>query len=150
MTRPAELKPREDEQPGTPAEAFEVGEPLPEMRFTLTPDIVEEYMQAVEADPSPYQLEGRRVAPPNVLAVYQLAVLYRRYPPIQGIILTEQSWEWHLPIWADEATELLASGRVLERYERRGKQYVRWSADFRRARDGATVATSVNTLYVPE
>lgn len=150
MTRPSELKPREEEQPGTPAAGFRVGEALPEMRFTITPEIVEEYMEAVEADRSSYELDGRRVSPPNVLAVYQLAVLYRRYPPIQGIILTEQVWEWHEPIWAEETTELVASGRIVERYERRSKQYVRWSAEFRRAADGVLVAGSVNTLYVPE
>ncbi len=148
MTRPSELKPREDEAPGTMPEAYEVGQRLPEMRFTLTPEIVAEYIRAVDADPAIYRIDGRDAAPPNVLAVYLLAIVYRKYPPIQGIILTDVAWKFHHPIWADEATEILADGQVSERFQRRGKSFVRWSAEFQRA-DGTRLASATNTMYVP-
>lgn len=148
MTRPSELKPTEDEVEGTLPEAYQVGAALPEMRFTITPEIVAEYIAAVDGDPELYQVDGRRAAPPNVLAVYLLAVVYRKYPPIQGIILTDVSWRFHGPIWADEDTEISATGEVMDKFEKRGKHFVRWSAEFRRA-DGELLTTATNTMYVP-
>ncbi|MEO8847020.1 MAG: MaoC family dehydratase [Casimicrobiaceae bacterium] len=149
MTRPSEVKPREGEQPGTLAADYKAGAILPRLAFTVTPDIVDEYIAAIDSDKSIYKLNGRPVAPPNVLAVYQLAVLYCLYPPIQGIILTDQEWHWHSPIWADEDTEIEADGKVTEKFEKRGKTFVRWSAEFRR-KDGTPIATSTNTMFVPE
>ena len=149
MTRPIELKPREDEVQGTPPEAYAVGAELPEMRFTITPEIVEEYIAAVDGDPALYEVDGRRCAPPNVLAVYLLAVVYRKYPPIQGIILTDVSWRFHHPIWAEEDTEIVATGQVAEKFEKRGKHFVRWRAEFKGA-DGTLLASARNTMYVPE
>lgn len=149
MTWPTEVKPREGDAPGTPSSGFEVGSELPEMRFTITPEVIETYLASIESDPSLYRLDDRAVAPPNVLAVYQLAVLYRKYPPIQGIILTEQEWTWQSPIWADEDTEIVARGRIEDVYEKRDKKFLRWSADFFRA-DGTPVASSTNAMYLPE
>ncbi|MCZ6728730.1 MAG: MaoC family dehydratase [SAR324 cluster bacterium] len=148
MTRPIELKPREDEVRGTPPEAYQVGVELPEMRFTITPDIVEEYITAVEGDPALYEVDGRRCAPPNVLAVYLLAVVYRKYPPIQGIILTDVSWRFHHPIWAGEDTAISCTGKVVEKFAKQGKHFVRWRARFHRA-DGILLASAQNTMYIP-
>lgn len=148
MTRPSDLKPREDESPGTPPDAYAVGAPLPDMPFSLTPEIVEEYMTAVDADPALYVVDGRQAAAPNVLAVYLLAILYRGYPPTQGIILTDVSWHFRHPIWTDETTEIVGNGRVTERFERRGKHFIRWQGDFTRD-DGVALASAFNTMYVP-
>ena len=93
-------------------------------------------------------MDGRRAAQPTVLAVYLLAVVYRKYPPIQGIIFTDVSWRFHAPIWADEDTEISATGVVKDKFEKRGKHFVRWSAEFRRA-DGELLTTATNTMYVP-
>lgn len=87
-------------------------------------------------------------APPNVLAVYLLAVVYRKYPPLQGIILTDVSWRFHGPIWANEDTEIIATGVVKDKFKKRDKHFVRWSAEFRRA-DGELLTTAKNTMYVP-
>ncbi len=149
MTHPTELKPREDEHPGTPWSAYEVGARTPEMRFTVTPAIVREYMEAVDADPSVYVVDGRQAAPPNVLAVYLLAINYRKYPPTQGIILTDVSWRFHHPIWADEDTEIVGVGEIADKYEKRGKHFVHWRATFRRAGDGVLLTEAANTMYVP-
>ena len=148
MTRPIELKPQEDEVAGTPPEGYTVGTELPEMEFTLTPAIVGEYIEAIDGDPSIYTVDHRPVAPPNVLAVYLLATIYRKYPPIQGIILTDVSWRFRHPIWADEETSITVRGRVDEIWERRGKHFVRWSACFTR-NDGEVLAEARNTMYVP-
>lgn len=148
MTRPIELKPREDESPGTPYEDYETGAPLPDMWFTVTPAIAEEYLQSVDGDASLYRVDGRQAAPPNVLAVYLLAILYRKYPPNQGLILTDVAFRFHHPIWADEDTEICGNGEVIEKIEKRGKHFVRWAARFTR-KDGVLIATARNTVYVP-
>lgn len=148
MTHPTEVKPREGDQRGTYPHEFEVGGGLPELRFTVTPEIVDEYLAAIDANPALYEVDGRKVAPPNVLAVYLLAVLYRRFPPAQGIILAKQHWKFFQPIWADQATEMAATGSIESVDERRGKHFVRWSAHFTTV-DGTPVATAVNECYVP-
>lgn len=148
MTHPTEIKPREGEQAGTHAPQFQAGAVLPEMRFTISPDIVTEYLTAVDADPRDHLIDGRPAAPPNVLAVYLLAIVYRRYPPVQGIILAKQEWEFHDVIWADEDTPVVARGTVLDVRHRRAKDFVRWSAEFDRE-DGTRIATARNEFYVP-
>jgi hypothetical protein len=148
VTHPTEVKPREGEQRGTFPDEFELNATLPELRFTVTPDIVSEYLTAIDATPEVYTIDGRQAAPPNVLAVYLLAVLYRRFPPVQGIILAKQSWRFHQPIWANEVTEMIADGVVESVEQRRGKHFVRWSARFMRS-DGSLVATADNEFYVP-
>ncbi|MGE0658926.1 MAG: hypothetical protein AB7F36_02690 [Reyranellaceae bacterium] len=148
MTRPDQLKPREDSVPGTPYDGFEVGAALPELRFAITPAIVEEYFASVEADRSLYRLDGRQAAPPNVLFPYMTVPLYRKYPPIQGIVMAEVEFHWHNPIWADETADMVATGKVTEKFEKRGRRYVRWQADWKRA-DGTLMATMVNTFHVP-
>ena len=149
MTRPSEIKPREDSTPGTPYANFAIGRDLGETRFTITPDIVEEYFRAVDADQGLYRIDGRQAAAPNVLFPYMTCALYRTYPPIQGIVMGEVEIEFHHPIWADERTEVVATGRILDKFERKGRRYVRWEEEFRRA-DGRLLAKLVNTFHVPE
>jgi hypothetical protein len=148
MTRPSEIRPREGSVPGTPAADFVVGERLPSLRFVVTPAIGAEYCSVLGWASMP-QLRGRPVVPTAVLTLYQNAVLYQRFPPLQGIILRDQEWWWKGVIWADEDTEIDSDGRVLERFARRGRHYIRWSADFR-ASAGRQIATSLCTLCIPE
>lgn len=149
MTRPSEVKIREGATAGTAYAAFEVGAPLKPVRFTITPDIIKEYARAVEADLSRYRLDERPVAPPNVLFVYMTAVLYQTYPPIQGIVMAEADFSWHAPLYADEDTEITAIGQITEKFEKRGRKYVRWQGQFQRG-NGEVVATLINTFHVPE
>ncbi|HYD57666.1 MAG TPA: hypothetical protein VEB41_12220 [Burkholderiales bacterium] len=149
MTRPSEIKPREDSTPGTPYAGFAIGRDLGETRFTITPEIAEEYFRAVDADRALYRIDGRQAAAPNVLFPYMTCALYRTYPPIQGIVMGEVEIEFHHPIWADEDTEVVATGRILDKFERKGRRYVRWEEEFRRA-DGQLLAKLVNTFHVPE
>jgi ribosomal protein L31 len=149
MTRPSDIKPREGEQAGTPYAGFEVGAVLPEMAFELTPDIVAEYARAIDVEDAPMRIDGRTVAPATVLMPYMAAIVYRRYPPIQGIIMVDVTLKLSHPIWADETTAVRAHGRILEKFEKRGRYYVRWEAEYARA-DGQALATLVNTFSVPE
>ncbi len=149
MTRPSEIKPREDSTPGTPYARFDIGAELGETRFTITPAICEEYFDAVDADRALYRVDGRQAAAPNVLFPYMTCAIYRKYPPIQGIVMAEVDMEFHHPIWADEPTEVVATGRVLDKFEKRGRRYVRWEEEFRRA-DGQLLAKLVNAFHVPE
>ena len=148
MTRPDQLKPREESVPGTPFAGFTVGRKLDPLSFTITPEIVEEYIVAVEADRANYRIDGRQAAPPNVLLPYMTAILYRTYPPIQGIIMIEIDFHFRHPIWADENTELDVTGEITGKFEKKGRYYVDWRAEYRR-RDGTLIATMTNRFNVP-
>jgi len=148
MTRPSDIKPREGEVRGTKFEEYVIHDALPELRFTITPDVVREYAEAVEADPAGYEHEGSKVALPSVLAPYLMAVLYRKYPPAQGGIMASNVFRFHGPISAETDTEIVADGRIEETYEKRGRRYVSYSARFRTT-DGDLIAEAVNTSTFP-
>lgn len=148
MTRPSEIKPREDSVPGTPYADFVVGAALDPTHFSITPEIVDEYFRAVDADRTLYVLDGRQVAPPNVLLPYMTCALYRKYPPIQGIVMAEVEFRWHHPIWADETTDVVVTGLIAKKFEKRGRRYVTWQADYHR-KDGRLLATMTNSFNVP-
>lgn len=150
MTRPSDIKPREGDSPGTPYDAFEVGADLPRMEFSITPQIHAEYLAAIdETNAGYYQYAGREVCAPNVLSVYLLAVLYRRYPPIQGIVVYDQLWRWRNPIFADETTNLVAWGKVTEKFEKRDRKWLRFTAQFTKT-DGTPIADAHHTLHLPK
>jgi hypothetical protein len=144
MTRPSEIKPREGEQPASLYKDWTVGAEFPPLPFTVTPDIVREYMSVVDADPKNYVIDGRQAAPPNVLFVYMMAVMYRLYPPQQGGIMLGNTVEFHNPVWADEDTQVVGSGRVTDKYEKKGRKIICYDVDFKRP-DG-TMIMSVNHM----
>lgn len=150
MTRPAEVKIREDSVPGTKFDQFEVGAQLPLVPFTITPDIVDEYMTAIEADRALYQLDGRLVAPPNILALYMTSTVYQKYPPLQGIIMISVAFDFHQPIWGDEDNDIILTGTITEKFEKKGRKYVRWEGRYSRADDDSTIATIENCFSVAE
>ena len=149
MTRPSDIKPREGERPGTPFANYVLGDELPEIRFTVTPDIIREYARAIEADVEGYDVDGRKAAVPSVLAVCLMSVLYRKYPPLQGGIMAGNKFSFFNPIWADEDTEVIGYGRIEEKFTKKGRNYIRYSAHFKRA-DGTPIASAVNTSTFPE
>jgi hypothetical protein len=149
MTRPSEIKPREGSVPGTTFAQYREGTELGPVRFQITPDICQEYFDAVEADKSLYRVDGRQAAPPNVLLPYMTVPIYQTYPPNQGIVMAELDMRFRAPIWADETTEVVATGRVLRKFEKRGRHYVEWEATF--SRDGGEVLASLtNRFHIPE
>ena len=149
MTRPAEVKVREGATPGTRYAEFEVGAKMGEVTFTITPDIIEEYIRAVEGDEKLYFVNGRKAAPPDVLCPYMTSTLYQKYPPIQGIIMCEVAFNYHHPIWRDETTEIRLSGEVTEKFEKMHHKFIKWKGRYRRA-DGVLLAEVENTFDLPE
>ena len=75
MTGPSEIKPREGDQPASLYKDWVVGAEFPPLPFTITTDVVREYMSVVDADPANYVIDGRQAAPPNVVFVYMMAVI---------------------------------------------------------------------------
>ena len=149
MTRPAEVKVREGSVPGTRFDQFEVGAKLKEVSFTITPEIIDEYILAVEGDAALYVVDGRKAAPPDVLCVYMTSTLYQKYPPIQGIIMCEVAFAYRHPIWRDEDTEVRLSGEVTKKFVKKERKFVKWKGRYKRA-DGTLLAEVENTFSVPE
>ncbi len=149
MTRPAEVKIREGATPGTRFDDFEVGVKMGEVSFTITPEIIDEYIRAVEGDEKLYVVDGRRAAPPDVLCVYMTSTLYQKYPPIQGMIMCEVAFGYRHPVWRDENTEVRLSGEVTDKYVKKERKFVKWKGLYRRA-DGTLLAEVENTFSSPE
>lgn len=149
MTRPSEVKPREGDLPAALYKDWQVGAEFPELAFTVTPDIVDEYLSVVDGDPENYLIDGRRAAPPNVLAVYMMAVMYRKYPPQQGGIMIGNTFNFYHPIWADESTDVVGSGRLTDKYEKKGRKYICYQVDFHRA-DGTRLCSVRHTSAFAE
>ncbi len=147
MTWPTEVKPREGDAPGTTFDEYEIGATFPELRFTLTPEVVRAYTLAIDADPDAVDADGRPTAVPSVLAIFLMAVMYRRYPPAQGGIMAGNTFRFHRRLPADRDTEIVADGRIEETFEKRGRRYVRYSARF--MADGELVAEAENTSTFP-
>jgi hypothetical protein len=149
MTRPSDVKPREGDQPASLYKDWQVGAQFPELSFSITPDIVDEYFAVTSSDKGNFVIEGRQAAPPNVLAVYMMAVMYRKYPPQQGGIMIGNTFSFFHPIWADETTEVVGSGQVTEKFEKKGRKYICYTVDFARA-DGTKLCSVLHTSAFPE
>ena len=150
MTVPRTIRPREGEQPGTPFEGFEAGTHLGPLEFAIDAEVAESYRELHGGDADWYRDAGGEVGPlvpPTVLALYLMPLLYRRYPPLQGIVLMQQRFAFHRPLRAAEP--LTATGRIEDTYERRGRHFVRWRAEFRTA-DGGLASEATNTFMLPE
>ncbi|MBL0422666.1 hypothetical protein JI739_20195 [Ramlibacter sp. AW1] len=149
MTWPTEVKPREGEQPAALYKDWQVGAEFPTLAFSITPEVVDEYLSVTDSDRENFVIDGRQAAPPNVLAVYMMAVMYRKYPPQQGGIMIGNTFNFYHPIWADETTDVVAGGRVTEKFERKGRKYICYAVDFKRA-DGQRLCSVLHTSAFPE
>jgi hypothetical protein len=78
-----------------------------------------------------------------------MAVMYRKYPPQQGGIMIGNTVQFHSPVWADEDTEVVGSGRVTSKAERRGRKYISYDVDFKRP-DGTLLMSVNHTSSFPE
>jgi hypothetical protein len=148
VTRPSELRVKEDAHAGTVFDAYRVGERFGPLRFTLKPAFIDEYVNASGVAVDLYQVNGRAAAPPQILLLYLMATLHQRYRPLPATVMAELAVELCNPIWRDEETEVLAEGVIEAKAERRGRRYVTWSAEFRSG-DGRALARITNTFIVP-
>ena len=149
MTRPSDVKPREGDQPAALYKDWMVGAEFPPLPFTITRDVVQEYQSVVNADPANYVIDGRQAAPPNVVLVYMMAVMYRLYPPQQGGIMIGNTIAFHNPIWADEDTDVIGTGRLTEKFEKKGRKYICYDVEFKRP-DGTSLVSCSHTSAFPE
>lgn len=148
MTRPAEVRVREDAQTGTAFEAYRVGERVGPLRFELEPAFIDEYIQAAGVDAELYRVDGRLAAPPQVLTLYLMGTLHQRYAPLPGTVMADLKLEVRSPVWRDEVTSVVSEGVIEGKSERRGRGYVTWSAEYRRA-GREMLARITNTFVVP-
>lgn len=150
MTQPSAIRPREGEQPGTPFERFHAGAPLVPMPFTLDAETVEEYVALLGADAAWYRAPAPGhgpLAPVTAPALFLLTLLYRTFPPVQGLVLTHQAFDSLAP-WAP-GLRITGRGRIVQPEERRGRQYVSWEATFTDDASGTLLTRARNTFLLP-
>jgi len=150
MTRPAEIRPKEGAQPGTPFASFRAGATLRPLRFTLDAEVVEEYTALIGGDGDWYRSPPGAtgpLAPATTPALFLLTCLYRTYPPVQGLVLTHQALDLVAP-WAP-GMEITVRGEITETTERRGRQVVSWAATFSEAATERLLTRARNTFVLP-
>jgi hypothetical protein len=149
MTRPAEVRRRENAETGARFQDYEVGSRTGELRFNLEPAFVDEYTGVAGIDESLYRVAGRSVVPPQILTLYLMGTLHRRYAPRPGIVMAGLTLSLHAPIWRDEATTIVSEGEILSKEGRGSRRFITWRAAYRRE-DGMPLATITNTFMIPE
>jgi hypothetical protein len=70
--------------------------------------------------------------------------MYRVYRQQLGGIMLGNSVEFLGPFWADEDSEVVGSGRLTDKYEKKGRKIICYDVDFERP-DG-TMIMSVNHM----
>ncbi len=151
MTLPSAIRPKEGQQPGTPFEAFHAGARLQPLSFTLDAEVVDEYARLLGAELAWYHAPpggGGPVAPATAPALFLLALLYRTFPPVQGLVLTHAAFEFLQP-WAP-GMSITGKGEIMETSERRGRQYVSWQAEFGDDATGRLLTRARNTFTLPQ
>lgn len=149
MTRPAEVRLNEDARAGTAFDAYVVGARVGPLAFDLEPALIDEFIAAAGLDATLYALDGRPAAPPQVLTLFLMGTLHRRYAPLPGTVMVDIAFQVLGPIWRDEVTPIVSDGVIESKSERRGMRYVGWSAEYRRRDAGAPLARVTNTFLVP-
>lgn len=109
------------------------GMEFPVFRYTLRPDIIKTYLEAVEESDSLYtdeeqarqSLFGHPVVPPTTIAIYVtpsrvLKTIEKKPPP--GMIQTGQRFEFYHPIRIGETVTVKAS--IDDLYQKKGRHYV--------------------------
>lgn len=146
MTRPVEIKPRDSGRPGSEYENWVVGAPFAELVFEITPDICNEYAIAVTGRSDGYLIGNRRAAIPSIFGLYLNAVLLRMYYPPHGVMV-DTRFRFHLPVWADETTWVRATGRIDEKFEKRNRKYMKWSAEFIGRNDNMILSANTTIAF---
>lgn len=63
--------------------------------------------------------------------------------------MASNKFRYYGPIPADEETTVTASGKVIEKFEKRGRRYIRYSARFEQAEAGVLIAEAENVSTFP-
>jgi hypothetical protein len=112
------------------SDGIEPGLDLGSRELVITPDWIQKYVDSIDGhnpwytDDSPF---GGPIAPAAVFN-YEMELFEGWHPPdIKGRILaTEETWEFHRPMRPGQ--RVLLKGRVQDRYERRGREYIAMEA----------------------
>ena len=78
-----------------------------------------------------------------------MAVMYRLYPPQQGGIMLGNTIQFHNPVWAGEDTEVIGTGRVTDKLEKKGRKLICYDVEFKRP-DGTLLMSVNHTSASPE
>ena len=111
-------------------DGIEPGLDLGSRKLVITQDWIEKYAGSIE-DRNPWYSEdspfGGPIAPAAVFN-YEMELFDGWHPPgIEGRILaTDESWEFHRPMRPGQ--RVLLKGRVQDRYESRGREYIAMEA----------------------
>ena len=111
-------------------DGIEPGLELGTRELVITPDWIEKYTGSIDdhnawyTDDSPF---GGPIAPAAVFN-YEMSLFGGWHPPgIKGRILaTDEIWEFHRPMRPGQ--RVLVKGRVHERYEKNGREYISMEA----------------------
>lgn len=121
------------------------GDLLPAVEHRLTPFLVREYAHAVEASYEAYHRPSG-IAPPTMVHAHKVRLLDHCCPAGAGPdarLHVGYEADHHRLIPAEVTTEL--SGRVAERFERRGRQYLVLEIEVRDKRTGEVYTTYRDT-----
>lgn len=149
MTRPESVRLKEDPHAGARFAQYVVGSRTGEMRFLLEPEFVDEYIAAAAIDESLYRVAGRPTVPPQILTLYLMGTLHRRYPPLPGIVMARLTLALHGPLWRGETKIICCEGEILSKEERGTRHFIRWQAEYREEH-GPRLATITNTFLIPD
>ena len=111
------------------SDGIEPGLELGTRELVITPAWIEKYMGSID-DRNPWYTQdspfGGPIAPAAVLN-YEMELFGGWHPPgVTDVLNTKQVWEFRRPIWAGQRITL--KGKVVERYEKRGREHVSMEA----------------------
>ena len=118
---------------------LEEGERLEPVRYVMSPFVVREYCHGIDEDAALFDSDltsptGRQQAPPTLVHIDKIRLIKHNCPEGPGPnarIHFEFSSQQHEPIPVGE--ELVASGIVSRRYEKRGREYLEMEIEMRTA-----------------
>lgn len=104
---------------------LDVGDVLGPIRYCVSAFTVREYCHAVEIDAEAFLGAEDQIAPPTLVHLDKLKLYEAACPSGTGPtarLHIEFDADWHAPVRVGAAVEVL--GRVIERFQKRGRTYV--------------------------
>ena len=124
---------------------LEAGDVFTPVEYDVTQYVCAEYAHGVESDYQAFysskSADGRQVRPPTMIHVDKLRLLAVNCPGGTGPharIHYEYHSRHHSPAYVGD--HLIVSGRITERYVKRGRTYIEYDVDVR-ASDGRLITT---------
>lgn len=128
---------------------LEAGDEMGPVRYRVSPFTVREYCHAVEIGHEAFQGAADAVAPPTLVHLDKLKLYEAACPAGTGPdarLHVEFDATWHAPVMA--GTDVVVSGRVTERYVKRGRTYVVTEIELRRAADDGLLVAYRDTVIL--